>query len=150
MSETLAPEATAEITTDTEQTGTNTKESHGFEYNGQRIAIGETERYVGTIISADGSRAHHLILLPGDNDDADWQTQMDWAKSIGGELPDRVESALLFASMKDEFKADWYWTREQHAALSIYAWMQLFNFGTQYGYRKGISYRARAVRRLAI
>lgn len=138
------------ITTDTEQTGTNIKESHCFEYNGQRIIIADDERYIGTIISADGSRNHHLILLPGDADEANWETQMNWAKNIGGELPDRVESALLFATMKDEFKADWYWTREPHASDASYAWYQLFGNGIQTYGRAASTRRARAVRRLPI
>ena len=108
------------------------------------------ERYVGAIISADGSISQHLILLPGDNDDASWQKQMDWAASIGGELPDRVEGALLFATMKDEFKPEWYWTREQHATGSAYAWMQDFLNGHQGTWLKGGHGRARAVRRVAI
>jgi len=112
--------------------------------------LNEGERYVGAIISADGTRAHHIILLPGDNDDASHAKQTAWAKSIGGELPDRVESALLFATMKDEFKADWYWTRDQHASLSDCAWVQDFHDGNQFCSRKVFAYRARAVRRLPI
>jgi len=110
----------------------------------------EGERYVGSIISADGAIRHHIILLPGDNDATSWQKQMDWAASIGGVLPDRVEGALLFATMKDEFKPEWYWTREQHASNESYAWLQYFDNGCQYyGHKDSLS-RARAVRRVAI
>ena len=113
-------------------------------------AMNSGERYVGAIISADGTKREHIILLPGDNDVAGWGKQMEWAASIGGELPDRVESALLFATMKDEFKPEWYWLREQHAAYSSYAWMQYFDYGNQDDVHKGYQYRARAVRRVAI
>jgi hypothetical protein len=89
------------------------------------------ERYAGCIISADGAIRHHIILLPGDIDSTSWKKQMEWAASIGGELPGRVESALLFATMKDEFKPEWYWLREQHASDSVYAWLQTFGDGTQ-------------------
>lgn len=112
--------------------------------------LNEGERYVGTIISADHTRNHHIILLPGDADEANWQTQMDWAKSLGGELPDRVESVLLFATMKDEFKADWYWTREPHASDASYAWCQYFGDEDQYDGLTGNTLRARAVRRIEI
>ena len=61
------------------------------------------ETYVGAIINPDGT-GHHIILLDGDNDDADWNTQMEWAKSIGGDLPDRIEQSMLFAHLKDRFK----------------------------------------------
>jgi len=111
--------------------------------------LNEGEVYVGLIVSADGTKNHHIILLPSDIE-ANWQKATKWAASIGGELPDRVESALLFATLKSEFKNDWYWTREQHASYSDCAWMQYFGYGSQYDYHKGYGYRARAVRRLAI
>lgn len=112
--------------------------------------LNEGEKFVGVIISADGSKRHALILLPGEKTDIKWDQAMDWAKSIGGELPDRTESALLFATMKDEFSPEWYWTREQHVDVSSYAWLQTFGSGNQYYDRKSAEGRARAVRRLEI
>lgn len=108
------------------------------------------EKFVGVIVSADGKYRHALILLPGEAEPANWKAQMDWAKSIGGDLPDRVESALLFATLRDEFKPEWYWTNEQHAAYSGYAWLQGFGDGVQTSTRKSNRYRARAVRRSPI
>lgn len=105
------------------------------------------EKFVGVIVSSDGKYHHALILLPGEAEPADWQTQMDWATSIGGDLPDRVESALLFATLRDEFKPEWYWTKDQPAADGGYAWMQHFGVGNQRYDRKSSYYRARAVRR---
>lgn len=112
--------------------------------------LAEGEKFVGIIISADGSRKHALILLPGEAEPANWKTQMKWAESVGGELFDRVEGALLAATMKDEFKPEWYWTREQHAAYSRYAWSQTFDYGNQLYDTTYDEFRARAVRRLAI
>ena len=112
-------------------------------------ALKEGEIYAGAIIAPDGT-GHHVILLDGDNDDADWQTQMDWAKSIGGDLPDRVEQSLLFAHLKDRFKPEWYWSNTQHASNSAYAWFQDFGDGFQYGYGKSYEGRGRAVRRVTI
>jgi hypothetical protein len=112
--------------------------------------LNDGEKFVGAVISADGSLRHCLILLPGSNENIKWQGAMDWAKSIGGELPDRIESALLFATMKHEFKKDYYWTREQHAEHADYAWMQYFGYGNQSYGRKVYEWRARAVRRLII
>ena len=57
--------------------------------------LAEGETYVGCIGDAAGN-LHHVILLPGDNDDADWDAQMEWAKSIGGDLPNRIEQAMQF------------------------------------------------------
>jgi len=110
----------------------------------------EGERWLGAIISADGAKRHHVILLPGEIDDTNWKDSMAWAASIGGDLPNRCETALLFATMKDEFKEEAYWTNEQHAAYSGYAWYQSFNYGFQHNSNKSAELRARAVRRLAI
>ena len=112
--------------------------------------LNEGEKFIGVIVSADGSKRHALILLPGMRVGINWDDSMAWAKSIGGELPDRCESALLFATMKDEFSPEWYWTREQHAADSGYAWSQLFINGGQDDYHKSYEGHARAVRRLEI
>jgi hypothetical protein len=108
------------------------------------------ERLVGTIITADGSRRYHLTVFGEDFEPADWNTQMERAKAIGGELFDRVEGALLAATMKDEFKEQAYWTRERHAAVSDYAWFQRFGGGDQGDYHINGKLPARAGRRLPI
>ena len=121
-----------------------------FEYQGKRIALNHGERYVGTIIAADPAHSRHIVLMPGEVESTNWKDAMEWADSSGGELPDRVEGALLFAFMKDEFKDAYYWTREKHASDSDYAWCQLFGHGSQ---DYGDTYdelRARLVRRLEI
>ena len=108
------------------------------------------EKFAGTIITPDGKYRHHLILLPQEAEENNWQAQMDWASSLGGDLPDRVESALLFATLRDEFKPDWYWTKDEPASDADWAWMQNFSYGNQYYGLKGSFTRARAVRRLII
>ena len=45
--------------------------------------LAEGERYAGFIGDTAGNLTH-IILLPGDNDDATWQHQKEWAASIGG------------------------------------------------------------------
>ena len=106
------------------------------------------ELWLGVVIT--GKKMEHIYLLPGDNDIASWQEQMDWAKSIGGDLPNRVEQAMLYAHMKDKFKEAAYWSNEKHASDSAYAWYQTFSSGRQdYSYTK-VKLRARAVRRLEI
>lgn len=106
------------------------------------------EIYAGILLNEDGTPGHHLILLPGDNADADWQTQMDWAKSIGGELPDRREQSLLFANCKQHFESAWYWSGEEFSLTS--AWCKGFYYGDLSNDRKTDESRARAVRRLII
>lgn len=108
------------------------------------------EIYVGCIISADGKKREHIILLPGALVNSNWADAMEWAASLGGSLPDRCESALLFATMKDQFQTEWHWTREQDAFNGSYAWVQGFSFGYQDYLRKSSEYSARAVRRLSI
>lgn len=111
--------------------------------------LAEGEIYIGAIGDKAGN-LHHIILLPGDNDDATWQGQMEWAKSIGGDLPSRVEQAMLWDNHRDQFKKTWYWSNETHHAESGWAWLQLFDSGYQYSDHKNFELRARAVRRLPI
>lgn len=106
------------------------------------------ELWLGVVIT--GKKMEHIYLLPGDNDGASWQEQMDWAKSIGGDLPNRVEQALLLALMKDQFKDAAYWSNERHASVSACAWYQYFYNGTQNYYDTDLELRARAVRRSEI
>ena len=110
-------------------------------------SLSEGEIYVGAIGDKNGD-FHHVVLLPGDNAGADWQAQMDWAKRIGGDLPSRVEQALLFANCRDQFERDWYWSNEPDG--SGWAWFQHFGYGAQYDNLQDDELRARAVRRLPI
>ena len=111
--------------------------------------LNEGERYVGAILEAGGKR-RHIFLLPGDNDAGYWQEQVNWAASIGGELPDRVVQALLFATMPEEFKKAAYWSSQSHAEDASSAWFQNFYDGRQDITRKSVALRARAVRSFAL
>lgn len=103
------------------------------------------EIYVGRINDT------HIILLPGDNDDANWQDALDWAKSISGDLPNRIEQSMLWANHRDQFKDDWYWSNETYEHKPAYAWFQNFDYGRQNLYLKDVNFcRARAVRRVEI
>lgn len=86
-------------------------------------------------------------LLPGEAVGVTWEEAVAWAKEQGGELPTRQEMLVLYANLKDEFQADWYWS-EQLEGTPDYAWMQYFSNGTQDYYRKSDRGRARAVRRI--
>ena len=114
------------------------------------IEVQDGEEYVGLIVSADGTKKHHLFLLPDEHESINWEDAKAWAESIGGELPDHVEFALLFATMKEQFKPKWHWTREQCAANSDYAWFQNFDNGSHGNYNINNNLRARAIRRVAI
>jgi hypothetical protein len=109
----------------------------------------EGEIYAGAIINPDGT-GNHIILLDGDVDNVTWQQAVDWAKEKCGDLPNRVEQALLFNQHKDKFDQRAYWSNTLHDSASSYAWFQDFGFGTQGHWYKNHELRARAVRRLVI
>jgi hypothetical protein len=114
----------------------------------QKPSIAEGERYIGGIISADGTITH-VILLPGEIN-ANWQKAGEWAASIGGNLPTRVEQAMLFATASEAFKQAPYWSCREEEPESGWAWYQHFYDGTQDYYLKNDELSARAVRRLVI
>lgn len=112
------------------------------------ISLAPGERYAGIVLKDDGYPSHHLVLLPSEAEEVEWQEAKDWAKNQGGELPTRREQALLYANLKSEFKQAWYWSSEAHG--DAYAWGQHFSNGHQYYSRQDNEHRARAVRRLSI
>lgn len=108
------------------------------------------ERWAGIVLNEDGTPSHHVILLPGEAARIGWNKAVEWAKEAGGELPTRREQSLLYANCKSQFKGEWYWSGEQHAAGSHDAWGQNFYYGGQNDGLKSFEARARAVRRLVI
>ena len=115
----------------------------------EKPPLNEGEIHIAALTDANGE-LYHLILLPGDNDDATHAAQIEWAQSIGGDLPTRVEQALLWERARDQFKKDWYWSNETHHSESGWAWCQYVCSGTQHGNSMCGEFRARAVRRLVI
>ena len=106
--------------------------------------------YLAGLCMVDCEPSHWLILLPAAPDkDLNWQGAIDWAKSVGGELPTRFESALLYANPRDQIDTDhWYWTATTHEREPSWAWLQHFDNGYQYYGRKENGYRSVAVRRV--
>ena len=104
--------------------------------------------YAGIIRGVAGAPDQHLVLLPGDADNVDWEAAGAFAASVGGELPTRAEQALLFANLKDQFEPRWYWSGEQAGPSS--AWHQGFSSGLQDNDYRSYEGGARAVRRLPI
>jgi len=111
------------------------------------VLLHEGEDYAGLVFDAEtGEPSHHLILLPGEFKGG-WQQALDWAASIGGELPTRQEQSFLFAQLKRLFSGDWHWSCAQYS--SDYAWAQNFSTGYQGSITKDHGYCAVAVRRVA-
>ncbi|MBI3096381.1 MAG: DUF1566 domain-containing protein [Rhodocyclales bacterium] len=102
------------------------------------------------ILGEKGEPDHHLFVMPGETKGVTFQQAQKWAKEQGGDLPTRREQSLLYANLKEHFQPAWYWSCEQHASFSDYAWSQYFGYGSQYDSLKSFEGRARAVRRLII
>ena len=106
------------------------------------IPLAAGERVAGPIFNDDGTLSHYVILLPDDVEELTWSDAKEWAVEHGGDLPTRREQSLLFANLKGEFEAAWYWSSEAHEENSGWAWCQYFYDGDQ-----DERFRARAVRR---
>lgn len=103
------------------------------------------------LIFHDAAPAHWLIVLPIQANDINWADAIAWAKSQGGELPTRKESALVFANAAQHMQTDdGYWTSEPYAGDDAYAWFQWFDYGNQDDWHKSTTFRAFAVRRVTI
>lgn len=113
--------------------------------------LNEGEHLAG-LCMIDGKPNHWLILLPAAPDkDLTWQEAIDWAKSVGGELPSRFEAAMIFANLRDKVDLDnWHWTATPYAGDERFAWMRGFYDGSQFYYLKDGAYRAVAVRRVPV
>ncbi|RQU16278.1 DUF1566 domain-containing protein [Burkholderia cenocepacia] len=117
----------------------------------QLPTLADGEIYLCGFVDKNGDVVH-TILLPGDNADASWQAQMEWAQSIGGDLPTRAELVIAYEQHREQFEPDAYWSNQPDTdpGYSGWAWSQDFNDGYQGSYRQGHELRARAVRRLSI
>ena len=114
----------------------------------------EGETHIGAIGNKAGE-IYHLILLAGESEPAPHKRQIEWAKSIGGDLPTKLEAMMLFVHAKDQFKPEAYWTGDIYVDRNgvedpAWAWCQLFSDGYQSHYNRLSELRARAVRRLPI
>ncbi|WP_342705193.1 DUF1566 domain-containing protein [Burkholderia arboris] len=109
------------------------------------------EVYLGSFIDRNGD-VTHTYLLPGENDRASWREQMDWAKSVGADLPTRAELLMAYERHRDLFEQAAYWSNQPDTdpGYSGWAWCQYFYDGNQDFSHQGLELRARAVRRLSI
>ena len=109
----------------------------------------EGGRFFGLTTGKDGTHSAIVLLPDVPPSPLTWQAAMDWAVSVGGELPTRPVSAQLFALADvctEPFEKDWHWTSETHRSDASYAWSQDFLNGFQYLDPKSSEERARAVR----
>lgn len=117
--------------------------------------LGHGGYYAGIVKGENGAADYHLIVYPGDVKDT-FDGANKWAADLKHEghkdytLPTRREQRFLFCNAKDLFENVWYWSSEQRAGVSGYAWFQLFENGYQFSNHKSNLNRVRAVRRLPI
>ena len=112
-------------------------------------ALEKGEVWICGMVQLDG-RVVHTILMPGESKDLKHQDTMAWAKKQGGDLPDRVEQAMLFRDHRKLFQQRAYWSNTTNAGFSGDAWHQGFHDGYQDYWGKGYELLARAVRRETI
>lgn len=108
--------------------------------------------YAGIMRGRDGGPDYHLIVGP-ELDAQNWRAAAEVVCDGHRDyrLPYRAEQALQFANVPELFQYEWYWSCEQHAADSDYAWAQHFDGGFQdYWDKTSKAFRARAVRTLLI
>ena len=115
-----------------------------------RPELNEGEHYAGIILGKDGEADYHLILLPDEAADINWENAKEWAAKQGGFLPTRREQSLLFANLKEHFEPRRHWSCETHQEHTHIAWYQYFDAGLQNYARKDYEHFARAVRRVQI
>ena len=108
--------------------------------------LAEGEIYLCGLVDANGD-IEHTVLLPGDNDYATQAEQFEWAKSLGGDLPNRIEQAVMFAKFRDRFQSDAYWSNETCHWDASCAWYQGFGGGGRGTSPKSAALRGVAVRR---
>ena len=112
--------------------------------------------YAGVARGRDGAPDYHLIVGPEFDGQVDWDGADKWAAGVTVHgfsdfaMPFRKEQTLAFANVPELFKAEYYWSCEQHASYSYYAWLQDFGYGNQNNWKKDNQIRARVVRRLVI
>ncbi|MBS0427574.1 MAG: DUF1566 domain-containing protein [Proteobacteria bacterium] len=119
-----------------------------IEVPGTTVVLQAGEHYAGSTLEPEGMVKHDIVLLAARPDRRmTWQDAMEWAASVGGQLPDRQEQALLFANCKQHLQGEWHWSSEEHENASA-AWHCDFFTGYQSYSRKSYEGCAVAVRRV--
>lgn len=109
------------------------------------------EVYGGIVLGADGEPDYHLFAQTKFIESATFDEVKKYVEKVGGVGATRRDLALLRVNAPKPFGARAFWSCEQHAAYSYYAWYQNFDNGYQYnGNLKSCRLCGVAVRRLEI
>lgn len=112
--------------------------------------------YAGIAPAEGGMPQAHLILWKDSySSPQDFETSVAFAKAVDpatdSHLPTRTESALLYATVRDQIKKDdWYWTSTYYDEDKDCAFVQYFGNGVPDGNDLDDGYRALAVSRFAL
>ena len=113
------------------------------------IELRAGENYAGEILNADGSLNYRLALVSVSDDNHDWASAGDYAKSMGGKRPNFAERALLIANCKPHLPASGtFWLGEEYEGNASVAWHCYFGNGYTIPGSKSVEARAVVVRRL--
>jgi hypothetical protein len=110
--------------------------------------------YAGITRGENGEPDAHLILWNiKPEKDLNYKDAHNWAVAVdpatNSHIANKVESALLYANLKDQFETDnWYWTSTQSSADYVYG--QDFTSGGQHDSHIRNERRVRAVSRLPL
>jgi hypothetical protein len=108
------------------------------------IKTKKDQTYAGIILGKNGNTDYHLVLLPDIIYDASWDEADQFAKKLGGALPNRSDDYLLMTNCREEMGGFVYWSSE---AMNdgIQAWSHDFHFGSRIKQLKNAPLRARVV-----
>ena len=139
----------------------NTSGDGGEEIGVTPPPIGEYWRgqggiYAGLARGENGQPDYHLILdVRNPQQEFTWEAAKAYAQRIIADdhqdftLPNRTESALLYANLRDEFDSNyWHWTGTEYSPDRAFG--QSFGYGSQYETAVSFEARARFVRRVAL
>jgi len=108
------------------------------------------------VTTKDGTHCAVILLPNRAQERLSWKDAMKWASEVGGALPSRPVSALLYANAKDQFEPTWHWTSDTLDADTgnkedaSFAWNCVFHNGYQDLYHESAAGGARAVRMIPL
>ncbi len=112
--------------------------------------------YAG-IAPAEGDmpQAHLVMWADTPKTRQNYEESIALAKAVNPEtdshLPTRTESALLYATLRDQIEKDgWYWTSTYYDEDKDAAFVQVFSYGYQINFTLTSKFRALAVSRFAL
>jgi hypothetical protein len=108
------------------------------------------EVYGGIVLGKNGERDYHLFAQTKFIESATFDEVKKYVEKVGGEGATRRDLALLRVNAPEPFGTKVFWSCEQPAAHSTFAWYQYFVNGNQdYDYKTNMLCGV-AVRRLFI